>query len=97
MTANVVKNLNHSMRIDKQQLTERVGKRLRLCRVHAGLTQPQLASMTGLSMQCITQAEAGNIVSLHVFASILNALHGDANAVLWGKAPLALATEDGES
>jgi DNA-binding XRE family transcriptional regulator len=57
-----IKTLELQLQNEKKSLLERIGERIKKIRKDAGLTQIELAKMTGVNRTVITNIEVGNSI-----------------------------------
>ncbi len=73
----------------------RMGMRIRQVRKTKGWSQEELAQKAGISMSFMGHIERGSrIMSLETFVNICEALHTNADELLWGIAHPSNALED---
>ena len=73
----------------------RMGMRIRQVRKTKGWSQEELAKKAGISMSFMGHIERGSrIMSLETFVNICEALHTNADELLWGIAHPSNALED---
>jgi transcriptional regulator with XRE-family HTH domain len=65
---------------------ETMGQRIARLRVAFGYTQEQLGEMVGATKSAVSQWETGSSknIKLATFLRLLDALHTDANYLIWG-------------
>lgn len=70
------------IRHTNKEYLQMIGKRIKLYRVYAGISQKELEEKTGISSRTLSRLEAGNSIQLDSFIKILTALDLDENIEL---------------
>lgn len=67
---------------------ETMGDRIRRLRIARGYTQQGLAEMCGVTKSAVSQWEGGSTanIKLKSFLKLIDALHTDADYLIWGEA-----------